>query len=622
MRTTILRTMSEGKKILINAFFYAFLFFVPAQQTMAQSFLYQPKAGQNPEPLNQANNFEIVIRQELTKFFASSTFLVDINMLQGNVEVIKPTPSTKKKKSLQRLPGMPVLPKGYQDQDNSDTTKNYTYSIEEVDYLYVNVIVDTTYSNSDIDFINSLIRSIIPIDETKGDIVKIKRSVFPKGQELIDNKGAEPAIAQVPNYLPAPREPERLAPAPVAQEEKQEKAADNTLLYVFVVLLILCFIIIVFVTYLLYRKSKDNDKKPKAEDDTKLIPGPNGNGQDMSIIYPNTGGGDSSNYQTEDIINYEFNRQHVITSVISNPKEVASMFETWILTNPEDGKLRAANALSAVNPKLLNFLRPFMAEQVYSDLNQAVSNHQLKSHSDKYQEARDFSKELLSMNAEPDRNEDLFEFLNQITDSQIIHMLKEEDDNLSAILLAQLESKRSKNVLGMIEINRRSSIVMKMSKIDFISSSIYREVATYFSKKAIDVKGMKNVAFDGLQSILDILDQMQDEDQDQLISTIASQDLELANNIKQQFVGFKNVVYLTDLQLETALRDIDTNTLVDALTGISSHVQSKIIVQRPPREQSLIKAELESGNTVTPEDRDVARKKIIDSIRKTLKLVA
>jgi hypothetical protein len=36
----------------------------------------------------------------------------------------------------------------------------------------------------------------------------------------------------------------------------------------------------------------------------------------------------------------------------------------------------------------------------------------------------------------------------------------------------------------------------------------------------------------------------------------------------------------------------------------------------------LIKAELESGNTVTPEDRDVARKKIIDSIRKTLKLVA
>lgn len=594
-----------------------------SEQGIAQSFLYQPKTGQSPEPLNEANNFEIVIRQELTKFFSPSTFLVDINMLKGNVEVIKPTASTRKKKTLQRLPGMPVLPKGYQDTE-TDTTKSYTYSIEEVEYLYVNIIVDTTYANTDIDFINSLVRSIIPIDETKGDVVKIKRSVFPKDKEDLFAGGAgantRPALP-TPNYIPEVRnDNSREEPA---NTEPVKAETDNTLLYVFVILLILCLIIIVFVTYLLYRKSRDPEKKTKNED-PKLLNNPNANGQELSVIYPNGNGpdGNNSSYQTEDIINYEFNRQHVITSVISNPKEVAGMIEAWMMTNPEEGRIRAANALSAVNPKLLNFLRPFMAESVYNELNQAVSNHQLKSHNDKYQEARDFSKELLSLNAEPDRNEDLFEFLNQITDSQIIHMLKEEDDNLSAILLAQLESKRTKNVLGMIEINRRSSILMKMSKIDFISSSIYREVATYFSKKAIDVKGMKNVAFDGLQSILDILDQMQDEDQDQLISSIASQDLELANNIKQQFVGFKNVVYLTDLQLETALRDIDTNTIVAALTGLSNHVQNKVISQRAPREQSLIKSELESGNAVTPEERDHARKIIIDSIRKTLKLVA
>jgi flagellar motor switch protein FliG len=604
-----------------KSLFFAFLpLLLMGQISMAQSFLYQPKTGQGAEPLNEANNFEIVIRQELTKFFSPSTFLVDINMLQGNVEVIKPVSAPKRKMSLQRLPGMPVLPKGYQENE-SDSTKNYTYSIEEVEYLYVSIIVDTTYSNTDLDFINSLVRSVIPIDETKGDVVKIRRSIFPKEKDdlFAGGAGANTRPSQEPAFVPQQREQ-----APVNEEKastSEPQKADNTLLYVFVILLILCLIIIVFVTYLLYRKGKDPSKKTLAEEDAKLLNGPNNNGQELSVIYPNGSDG-GSNYQTEDIINYEFNRQHVITSVISNPKEVAGMIEAWMLTNPEEGRLRAANALSAVNPKLLNFLRPFMTETVYHELNQAVSNHQLKSHNDKYQEARDFSKELLSLNAEPDRNEDLFEFLNQITDSQIIHMLKEEDDNLSAILLAQLESKRSKNVLSMIEINRRSSIIMKMSKIDFISSSIYREVATYFSKKAIEVKGMKNVAFDGLQSILDILDQMQDEDQDQLISSIASQDLDLANNIKQQFVGFKNVVYLTDLQLETALRDIDTNTLVQALTGLSSHVQNKVISQRAPREQSLIKSELESGNAVSPDERDKARKLIIDSIRKTLKLVA
>jgi len=606
-----------------SSFLLFFLLFVisGAEMGHAQSFLYQSKTGQNPEPLNEANNFEIVIRQELSKFFSPSTFLVDINMLRGNVEVIKPVTAPKKKKSIQRLPGMPVLPKGYQDTD-TDTTKNYTYSIEEVEYLYVNIIVDSTYANTDIDFINSLVRSIIPIDETKGDVVKIKRSVFPKSKEdlFLGGSGANTRpTPQLPNYLPEVK-PEKAVEEPSVKEPEKAEA-DNTLLYVFVVLLILCFLIIVFVTYLLYRKSKDGDKKPAKAEDPKVLP--SANGQELNVIYPNNNSeNSSSNYQTEDIINYEFNRQHVITSVISNPKEVAGMIEAWMMTNPEEGRVRAANALTAVNPKLLNFLRPFLSETVYTELSQAVSNPQLKSHNDKYQEARDFSKELLSLNAEPDRNEDLFEFLNQITDSQIIHMLKEEDDNLSAILLAQLDSKRTKNVLGMIEINRRSSILMKMSKIDFISSSIYREVATYFSKKAIDVKGMKNVAFDGLQSILDILDQMSDEDQDQLISSIASQDLDLANNIKQQFVGFKNVVYLTDLQLEMALRDIDTDTIVTALAGLSSHVQTKVISQGAPREQALITSELDSGNAVSPEERDRARKIIIDSIRKTLKLVA
>lgn len=610
----------DPKRILLFISTVALFFASTVHHVTAQSFLYQPKNGQSPQPLNEANNFEIVIRQELSKFFSPSTFLVDINILKGSMEVIKPSAPTKKKKSLQRLPGMPVLPKGYQEEEG-DSTKNFTYSIEEVEYLYVSVIVDTTYSNSDIDFVNSLVRSVIPIDEGKGDVVKIKRSIFPKDKEdLLNRVGANTPPSLAPSYIPPQREPEPTNASANKSNEPQKAETDNTLLYVFVVLLILCLIIIVFVTYLLYRKSKEGGQQ--ADEEMKLLKAKNG-GQELSVIYPNGGGPDgSANYQTEDIINYEFNRQHVITSVISNPKEVAGMMEAWMLTNPDEGRLRAANALSAVNPKLLNFLRPFMSENVYAELNQTISNHQLKSHNDKYQEARDFSKELLSLNAEPDRNEDLFEFLNQISDSQIIHMLKEEDDNLSAILLAQLESKRSKNVLGMIEINRRSSILMKMSKIDFISSSIYREVAGYFSKKAIEVKGMKNVAFDGLQAILDILDQMPDEDQDQLISSIASQDLELANTIKQQFVGFKNVVYLTDLQLEMSLRDIDTATIVYALTGLSNHVQNKVISQRAPREQSLIKSELESGNAVSPEERDAARKIIIDSIRKTLKLVA
>lgn len=610
---------NHSPKLYLGLFIF-FLVALNALQSIAQPFSYQPNFNQNPKALNNANSYEVLVKQELSKFFDPSTFVVDINLLQGNIEVIKPSNKPSIKKKMGRLPGMPVLPKSIQETNPTDTNQDYVFSIEEVDYLDVSILVDTTYNDTDLDFIKSLVRSIIPIDESKGDVVRLKRAVFPKLELNAGDKAIlpSPQLNQNPNPNNYPTYNQPAAENP-KQETNEKSGNEDLMLYALLLILLICLIIIVFVVFLLYRRSKQNINRN--DDANEKEPTKNKKDeQELNIIYPKDE--IKTSPQTDDIINYEFNRQHVITSVISNPKDVASMIEAWILTNPEEGKLRAANALNAVNPKLLNFIKPYLSEKAYNELQQAINNSQLNSYTDKYQEARDFSKELLSINTEPEKNEDLFEFLNQITDAQVIHMLKEEDDNLSSILLAQLDSKRSKNILGMMEINRRSSIIMKMSKIDLISSSIYREVATYFSKKAVDVKGMQNVAFDGLQTILDILDQMQDEDQDQLISSIASQDLELANNIKQQFVGFKNVVYLTDTQLETALRDIDTDSIVAALTGTTEAVRTKIIAQRAVREQSLIKSELENGTAVTPEARDAARKKIIDSIRKVLKVVA
>jgi len=600
---------------VISIYLCVLFMFIFIKNTSAQPFSYQPNFNQNPKTLNSANSYEVIVKQELAKFFSPGTFVVDVNILQGSIEVIKPSNKPNIKKKMGRLPGMPVLPKSIEETTPTDTNSNYIFSIEEVDYLDVSVLVDTTFNDTDLDFIKSLVRSIIPIDETKGDIVNVKRAVFPKQQE------SNQAISTPTPTLSNPNANQPPAYNPPNTENKTDdsgKLDQNILLYALLFILLICLVIIVFIVFLLYRRSKQNNNS-NLNDDTKQEKKSNKE-DELSIVYPREEL--KSSPQTEDIINYEFNRQHVITSVISNPKDVASMLEAWMLTNPEEGKLRAANALNAVNPKLLNFIKPHLSDKVYTELSQAINNGQLNSYTDKYQEARDFSKELLSINTEHEKNEDLFEFLNQITDAQVIHMLKDEDDNLSSILLAQLISKRSKNILGMMDINRRSSIIMKMSKIDLISSSIYKEVAGYFSKKAVEVKGMQNVAFDGLQTILDILDQMQDEDQDQLIGSIASQDLELANNIKQQFVGFKNLVYLTDVQLEAALRDIDTDTIVAALTGSTAAIQNKVIAQRAAREQTLIRSELDGTNTISPEVRDLSRKKIIDSIRKVLKTIA
>ncbi len=238
---------------VISLYLCALLTFVFIQNSTAQPFSYQPNFNQNPKTLNSANSYEVIVKQELANFFSPGTFVVDINILQGSIEVIKPSNRPNIKKKMGRLPGMPVLPKSIEETNPTDTNSNYVFSIEEVDYLDVSVLVDTTFNDTDLDFIKSLVRSVIPIDETKGDIVKVKRAVFPKPQESNQAIAApiptqiKPEANQYPNNNP-----------PITEEKNTEtdKTDPNILLYALLFILLICLIIIVFVVFLLYRRSK------------------------------------------------------------------------------------------------------------------------------------------------------------------------------------------------------------------------------------------------------------------------------------------------------------------------------------------------------------------------------
>ncbi len=285
---------------VISIYLCALLTFVFFQNSTAQPFSYQPNFNQNPKTLNSANSYEVIVKQELAKFFSPGTFVVDINILQGSIEVIKPSNKPNIKKKMGRLPGMPVLPKSIEETTPTDTNSNYIFSIEEVDYLDVSVLVDTTFNDTDLDFIKSLVRSIIPIDETKGDIVRVKRAVFPKPQEsnqIIPAPVAaqsKPDPNQYPTYNSQPTENK------AAETEKPEQ---NILLYALLFILLICLVIIVFVVFLLYRRSKQNNNNSNSNDDSKEEKKSNKE-DELSLVYPREE--IKSSPQTEDIINYEF----------------------------------------------------------------------------------------------------------------------------------------------------------------------------------------------------------------------------------------------------------------------------------------------------------------------------
>jgi flagellar motor switch protein FliG len=188
-----------------------------------------------------------------------------------------------------------------------------------------------------------------------------------------------------------------------------------------------------------------------------------------------------------------------------------------------------------------------------------------------------------------------------------------------AILLAQLSGDRSSFVLQKLDENKRIPIVLKMGKIANIPISIYKKVAAHFSHKALTVSDMKYVAADGVESILDTIDNLPITEQQSFVNSIAEKDLNLAKKIRKYFVAFDDIPNVNDEILQTALEDSTTDELIKALYNSKEPVKAKILSVRPDREKELILSELKNNQEFTSIEIEGARKNILLLIRKVLK---
>ena len=190
---------------------------------------------------------------------------------------------------------------------------------------------------------------------------------------------------------------------------------------------------------------------------------------------------------------------------------------------------------------------------------------------------------------------------------------------MSAILLAQLKPAQSVQILKFFEIPKQTILLQRMSNISNIPTSMYKDVATRFSKKAVAIKDMGNVAVDGLQSILGILETLPVQQQDAYIDDIAKYDLDLARKIKEHFLTFDGLLELDKAKLNRALEGIPGSDLAKALIGAKQELVSLILDSKTDRERQILESEMQINQNISDEEKEESRKKLMEWVKDKLK---
>jgi flagellar motor switch protein FliG len=126
---------------------------------------------------------------------------------------------------------------------------------------------------------------------------------------------------------------------------------------------------------------------------------------------------------------------------------------------------------------------------------------------------------------------------------------------------------------------------------------------------------MKFVVADGVQRVIDVIDNLPAEDQDVYLDKIAMSDLDLATKVRSMFVTFSDIPSLDDSLLIKSLSGIDRKVIVLAMFGAEAEIVDKMMSIYASRERMIVRSQIDSLSDPEPELVEDARKDVLAAIR-------
>jgi len=601
------------------------------------------------EAVKYERYYEVVLDNALSEYYREGTFIVDVKATLERILVPKGYQVVQLQEDIkiENLPGLPFIPPNLQSNrpTGQDSIKASGFDARfQLTRLNIKVLVDTSYSDEDVDFVEEAASLIANADEFRGDIVSVSKKVFPRNsrafeQDIKKLTAPSPAILLDSNNIqeqPSEDTEESIVndispilPDTVFQtlvEEREQKLFlgidwnnPEHLLYIILALAILS---IAALIYAVSRKPKiknDEDTIQNREQSKTILNRP------QSIT---TEINEEQSYKgptVKEMAKFEGDKTFIANMCISKPKVISSMFSEWIANDEEQGTTKVVRSLISVDEKLINILKPYMSSNIYEIINYGIDNSGSLTLEERINETENFRSSITTYKT-PKESEDketsMFEFVDQLTDQQILHLMKDESNEMISILLAQVAGERAGIVLQKMDENKRISILLKMGKINNIPISVYKKVASHFSTKALAISDMKYVAADGVETILNTIETMPLSEQDAYVASIAEQDLELAKKIKKYFIGFDDLPKVKIELIKSALDEIPSETLILALRTAPAAVREKVLKSRTKRDQQLILSEIEMPSDATNSEVEDAQKTILYAVRRKMKTEA
>jgi len=209
-----------------------------------------------------------------------------------------------------------------------------------------------------------------------------------------------------------------------------------------------------------------------------------------------------------------------------------------------------------------------------------------------------------------------FEFLRRTPPEQIVAFLRAESPQTIALVIANLHTVLSAQVLARLPERLQPDIALRIARMGETSPTVIQQVEDVVRKKLTAVVEQEYSAAGGAKALALILNHADRPTERNVLDHLAATDQDLAEEVRRMLFVFEDIVALDDRAIQQVLREANQKDLVLALRGVPDPVKDKLLENMSERGAAMLKEEMEIQQPQRKRDVDEAQGRIVAVVRR------
>jgi len=208
-----------------------------------------------------------------------------------------------------------------------------------------------------------------------------------------------------------------------------------------------------------------------------------------------------------------------------------------------------------------------------------------------------------------------FSDLEYIPAEQVMNVIKGEHPQTIALILSYLPQEKAAEILSLFPEGVNSDIAFRIVKIGQVQDEFVNELDKSIRKELSRTEVITR-KFHGVETLANILNEVDGSTEETVLSHIENEDPELADQIRQRMFVFEDLLLIEDKSFREILQNVDNQSLAKALKTSTEEMKQKIFNNLSERAAEMLKEDIEVMGPIRLKEVEETQQSIIKIAKK------